>query len=307
MLFLLAFALAAALAAGLAVVLKAHHTAIRVGRAFGRRAVGSDGIVPGAQPIELSHGADSPALLLLHGGGDTPQTLGYLATYLHARGYSIRAPLLPGHGRRIEHFTRVSAAEWLGAARANYQDLRDRHAWVGVIGLSMGGALAVQLAADHPELPALTLLAPYLSMPREVALAAWLAPLWGFAVPYVRSLDPTARRSIKDPEEDRRNLAYGVFTPAALRALRTTVVRAFSLLPRVTAPTLMVQSREDNRISPSNAQRAFDRLGAREKELVWIEGAAHVITVDYGREHVFETVGRWLESHGALRRGRVQA
>ena len=70
----------------------------------------------------------------------------------------------------------------------------------------MGGALAVQLAAEQPELPALVLLAPYLAMPRSVSLAADLAPLWGFAVPYVRSLDPGARRSINDPAESARSL-----------------------------------------------------------------------------------------------------
>ena len=304
MLYLLA---SVTLAAALGAVLRAHHTATRVGRAVGQRAVGPDGIVAGAEPIALAHGPDAPALLLLHGGGDTPQTLRYLATYLHGRGYAVRAPLLPGHGRSIEDFARVNAADWLDAARASLRELRENHAWVGVVGLSMGGALAVRLAAEHADLPALGLLAPYLSMPRDVALAARLAPLWGFAVPYVRSLEPGARRSINDPEEDARNLAYGVFTPAALRALRTTVVRAFAALPRVVVPTLMVQSREDNRILPDDAQRAFDQLGARDKKLVWIEGAGHVITVDYGRDHVFETLGRWLDGHRAARRGHVQA
>ena len=304
MLSLLAFL---TLTAGVAVVLRAHRSALRAGRAVGGRAVGPDGIIAGAQPIELTHGAGSPALLLLHGGGDTPQTLRYLADSLYARGYTVHAPLLPGHGRTVEHFAHVSADQWLEAARGSYRELRQRHAWVGIVGLSMGGAVAVQLAADNADLPVLGLLAPYLSMPREVALAARLAPLWGLAVPYVRSLGPSARRSINDPEEDARNLAYGVFTPAALRALRTTVLRGFAMLPRVTAPTLMVQSREDNRIAPSDAQRAFDQLGARDKELVWIEGAGHVITVDYGRERVFEMLGRWLDGHRAPRLGRVQA
>jgi esterase/lipase len=59
----------------------------------------------------------------------------------------------------------------------------------------------------------------------------------------------------------------------------------------------MIQSREDNRIAPADAQRAFDRLGAKEKRLVWTSGAGHVITVDYGRERVFELLAEWLEQH----------
>jgi carboxylesterase len=295
------------LAVVLAVALRARRASVLVGRAAGRHPIGPDGIVAGAGPITLSRGADAPGMLLLHGGGDTPQTLRYLAEHLHQRGYAVYAPLLPGHGRSIEDFARVTSGEWRDAARAALREMRERHTWVGVAGLSMGGALAVQVAAETTDLPALVLLAPYLSMPREVAIAARLARFWGIAVPYVRSLDPGARRSINDPEEDARNLAYGVFTPAALRALRATVARAASLLPRVTAPTLMIQSREDNRIAPADAQRAFDHLGATNKQLVWIEGAGHVITVDYGRDRVFELLTEWLDRHRASRSQRVQA
>ena len=282
----------------LTVVIYANRSASRVGRdALARLPVGVDGIIAGAQPIEFRRSADDPAVLLLHGGGDTPQTLHYLAAFLHRRGYAVHVPLLPSHGRTVHEFARADADEWIAAARSHYRDLADRHRWVAIAGLSMGGALAAQIAAETPQVPALGLLAPYLTMPREVQLAARLAPLWGVAVPYVRALGPSARRSINDPEENARNLAYGVFTPAALRALRQTVARAFEALPRIASPTLMIQSRADNRIRPADGQRAFDRIGAPDKQLVWIEGASHVITVDYGRERIFEILVSWFDTH----------
>jgi len=33
----------------------------------------------------------------------------------------------------------------------------------------------------------------------------------------------------------------------------------------------------------------------REKRLEWVTGAAHVITVDYGRERVIELLASWME------------
>jgi esterase/lipase len=72
--------------------------------------------------------------------------------------------------------------------------------------------------------------------------------------------------------------------------------RAVAALPRVVAPTLMIQSREDNRLSVVDAERAFALLGAREKRLEWITGAAHVITVDYGRDAVIASLTSWMES-----------
>jgi carboxylesterase len=257
----------------------------------------------GGEPFELD-AQSGRAVLLVHGGGDTPQTLRYLAEVLHSRGYAVRAPLLPGHGRAVREFTSVSADAWLEAVRTEYRALRARHGWVGVIGLSMGGALAVQLAAElGDDLPALGLVAPYLSIPRHVRRAARLAPVWGLMLPYVRSAE--SGRSIQDPVEEQKSRAYGVFTPAALRALIVTADRASALLSRVTAPTLVIQSREDNRITPDACERCYNALGSRDKRLVWVEGAGHIITVDRGREKVFAEIVQWLDARAAAGGRRV--
>ena len=257
------------------------------------RRLGPDGVVIGGEGFTLER-PGGPAILLLHGGGDTPQTLRYLAEALHARGFHVSAPLLPGHGRTLRDFSHVTADQLSAAASASYDALRHSHEWVGVIGLSMGGALAVQLAADNAALPALGLIAPYLSMPRLIAWAARLAPLWGAVVPVVGSGDSA---SIRDPVERDRGLAYGAFTARGLVALWRTMRRGVALLPHVAAPTLMIQSREDNRITAADAERAFERLGSHEKVLEWIAGAGHVITVDYGRDVVNARLAAFMEIH----------
>jgi hypothetical protein len=55
----------------------------RAERAYAvRRPAGADGVVPGAEGFTLQ-GDAGRALLMLHGSGDTPQTLRYLAERLH--------------------------------------------------------------------------------------------------------------------------------------------------------------------------------------------------------------------------------
>jgi carboxylesterase len=262
-------------------------------RTLQHRRLGEDGIVIGGAGFTLER-PGAPAVLLLHGAGDTPQTLRYLANELYARGFHVNAPLLPGHGRTFRAFARVTADELATGASSAYTALRSSHDWVAVIGLSMGGALAVQIAANDRSLPALGLIAPYLSMPARIEWAARLAPLWGLVAPAVRSGDDA---SVRDPEERDRGLSYGVFTAAALIALRKTMRRGVAALPRVSAPTLMIQSREDNRIAAADAERAFARLGAHEKTLEWVSGAGHVITVDYGKDTVNSRLASFMEAH----------
>lgn len=250
-------------------------------------------VIRGAQTIDLQE-EGSPGVLLLHGFGDTPQTLALLARRLHKSGFSLYAPLLPGHGRNMDAFGKSRAADWISAARDALADMRRRHKSVSVVGLSMGGALAVLVAAELDDIPALILIAPYLGMPRALRLAASVHWAWERFMGEVNSRDP---RSIRDPIEREKNLAYGAITGRALFELSRVVKLARNSLSRVKAPTLIIQSREDPRCAPEFAEFALKTLGAREKKLVWTEDAGHIITVDYGRERVFTEVEQWLRAH----------
>ena len=264
-----------------------------------RLTIGPDGIVAGASPIDLPTDG-SGGVLLLHGFGDTPQTLGYLAAYLHSQGWGVRAPLLPGHGRTLDQFAASRATDWIEAARTELESLRLRYDVVAIIGLSMGGSLATILAAESPDVRALVLLAPYLSMPTRLRRAAGLHRLLGVFFPF---LPGGGDRSIRDPAEVGRNLAYRFTTPRLVFELARVVRLGRAAAPRVTVPTLVVQSRQDNRIPPEAAERSFALFTARDRQLVWTEGNGHVITVDYGRQVVFATVADWLDKHTRDARG----
>jgi len=250
-------------------------------------------VLHGAQTIDLQE-EGSPGVLLLHGFGDTPQTLGLLARKLHKSGFSVYAPLLPGHGRNMDAFGKSRAKDWISAARSALADIRRRHESVSIVGLSMGGALSVLIAAEVEDIRALVLIAPYLGMPRVLWLAASTHWAWERFVGEVNSRDP---RSIRDPIEREKNLAYGAITGRALFELSKVVKLARKSLSRVKAPTLIIQSREDPRCAPEVAEFALKMLGAQEKKLIWTEGAGHIITVDYGRERVLTEVERWLRAH----------
>jgi carboxylesterase len=260
-----------------------------------RQGADAAAILPGAGTIDLQE-EGSHGVLLLHGFGDTPQTLALLARRLRKSRYSVLAPLLPGHGRSMESFGKSRAAEWIAAAKDAYIEMRSRHDSVSVVGLSMGGALAVLLAAEQHEIPALILIAPYLGMPALLRLAAATHWLWGGLAGEVNARNP---RSIRDPIEREKNLAYGTVTGRELHELSVVVRSARKVLANVRAPTLIIQSREDPRSPPEVAEFALEALGSAEKKLVWTEGAGHIITVDYGRERVFGEVERWLDGHGA--------
>jgi carboxylesterase len=253
---------------------------------------GPTGIIPGAESLALAADGATMGVVVLHGFGDTPQTVSSLARALRARGFDVDAPLLPGHGRTLREFASSSGGEWLAAARAAHASMRDRHARVALVGLSLGGALAAIVAADDPALAGLVLLAPYMDAPPVLRVLTHAAPAIAVALPYVGG---EGTRSIHDPEARAQALAYGATTPQLVRELVRSADRARTSLPRIAAPTLYVQSREDNRISEAVAARAFASIGARTKKLEMLDGCGHVLTVDYCRARVEALVIEWLE------------
>ena len=271
-----------------------------------RLPLGPDGVIVGAGEI-IRPGSSRSAVLILHGFGDTPQTLGYLADHLGALGFTVRAPLLPGHGRTLAEFGASGVAAWVAAAERELAELRRRFDFVGLVGVSMGGALSVIVssrsarvgapsagdpdAVAPPGPDALVLIAPYLSMrprARRIAALHWVVST------FARYLPSREDASVRDPVERERNRGFGTVTPKLLHELRGVVSRARVALPGVEQPTLVIQSRDDNRIDQGAAAQAFELLGAKEKKFVWTEGSGHLITVDRGREHVLELTGEWL-------------
>ena len=290
------------LALAAAVIVLAAATALHVAhrrrverRVLRRLPLGDDGVVRGAGALTLA-GDPARAVLVLHGFGDTPQSVAELAHALHADGWTVRVPLLPGHGRTVRDFAASGADAWIGCAREELAALHAAHGTVAVVGQSMGGALGVLLAAESPSaVAALVLLAPYVTAPRAVRAAGRAHLALGLVLPYVDSDGGAA--SIHDPEARAQALGYGVVTPRLLRELGRIVDVAHAVLPRVLAPTRVLLSRRDNRVAAEAAERAATRLGGPTNDVVWFEDSGHVIAVDRERARVFAATREWLTRH----------
>ncbi len=258
-----------------------------------RLPVGPDGIIPGAGPFTLT-GSPTHAVLLVHGFGDTTQSVRLLAEDLHARhGWTVRAMLLPGHGRTLADFDAVGSGQWRAAVHEEYTALRASHAVVPMVGLSMGGALAIIEAARYPDLPALVLLVPYLTPPARAERLAPTAGLVNLLIPYLAG--GNRERSIFDPAARARTLGAGAAPPMRIRDLVDVAHDARNAAAAVRAPVLLVHSSADYRIATSLAQRHagyFTATSARDQ--VWVDGGGHVITVDFCREQVFSLTADWL-------------
>ena len=103
-------------------------------------------------------------VFLSHGFTATCAEARPLAKRLHADGFSVAGPLLPGHGSVPQDLNRVCWQDWARAGEETYQQLKMRCERVFVGGESMGAVLALYLASQHPEAAGVLAFAPALKL-----------------------------------------------------------------------------------------------------------------------------------------------
>src|SRR3954447_11215780 len=106
-------------------------------------------LLPGAEPWSADGG---PAgALCIHGFTGNPTSMRGVAEAFAAAGFSVELPRLPGHGTSVDDMLTTTWEDWTGEVEAGYQRLAARTDQVVVAGLSMGGALTIWTAIQHPE------------------------------------------------------------------------------------------------------------------------------------------------------------
>lgn len=225
-------------------------------------------------------------MLCLHGLTGTPWEVRLPAETLAAAGFACYGPVLPGHGSTPEQLAETAGAEWVEGALAAYDRLSAGHERVYVLGLSMGGVVALALAAQRP-VAGLAVLAAPLQLGWASRTGARLLHRWVRFLPKTPSIaDPEARAA--HPGYDRMPL------PAVVELIRLGE-RVADQLERISAPLLLVYSRLDPTVPAENARRIQAGVASPECELHWLSRSAHVLPVDLEREELAEKVTAFVQ------------
>jgi carboxylesterase len=216
----------------------------------------------------------SAGVLLCHGFTATTAEVRLLAGSLHAQGYTVAGPLLPGHGTTPEDCNRHTWREWYNSVEQTYLDLSTHCQRVVVGGESTGALLTLRLAALHPEVVAILCYAPAL----KLKLSRGKIFLLSLCVPFLTSIPKPP------PRDDNPWQGYRVQPlKGALQLLRLQKVLR-PLLPQVRQPILIMQGRLDPTVHPQSPQIIYDSVSSSVKELHWLEHSTHCVILDKERD-----------------------
>jgi carboxylesterase len=216
--------------------------------------------------------AGETGVLLVHGYTATAAEVRPLAKILLEHGYSVAGPLLPGHGTSPADLNRFRWEEWAAAVETCYHDLSRRCRRVVIAGESMGGLLALYLAAHRPEAAGVMTYAAALKLPSN--------PILPF-MPLLSRFIAFRTKPVRPPTQaDARWQGYPVNPLPALNQLLRLQRKVMRLLPDIHQPLLVMQGRLDLSVSPMAAELIYQKAGSRIKELHWMEKSTHCVILD---------------------------
>jgi carboxylesterase len=236
-------------------------------------------VLAGAEPF-AHDGSDEIGVLLCHGFTGSPQSLRPWGDRLAAAGYTVRCPLLPGHGTSWQDMNRTGWPDWYGTVNDAFTDLAARTTSTFVFGLSMGGALALRLAQQHGSaVRGIVLVNPSVTTLRRDAA---LAPVLSRVVPSF----PGVSNDIAKPGAV--EVAYDRVPLRAFVSLRRFWKVVRDDLPEVTQPLQLYRSAVDHVVESENSRIVLSSVASTDTAEVVLPDSFHVATLDIDAETIFD-------------------
>jgi carboxylesterase len=253
-------------------------------------------IIPSAEPFFFSN-PNKTGILLVHGFTGAPKEMRWMGEYLNREhGFACLGVRLAGHATKPEDMIRSTHADWLLSVEEGYHLLSGVSERVILAGLSMGGALALTMAAQLPAAGVIAMATPY-GLPQDWRLdyTEWLSKLQ----PYLpKSSDPPGTGWF-DKQAWNEHISYPQNPLRSIGELKKLLELMRSALPQVTAPTLLIYSKDDIYLplgSEASMNYIYDHLGSARKQKLLISGSGHVLTRDAQRETVFRAAAEFIHS-----------
>jgi carboxylesterase len=227
-------------------------------------------VLAGAEPF--SHRGGPVGVLVLHGFTGNPTSMLPLATLAAQRGYSVELPRLPGHGTTVEDMITTTWSDWTAAAEAAYDDLAARCDRVAIVGLSMGGGLTAYVAELRDAVAACVFINPLVKPPP----AELLEGLEGLLAAGMETIDSIGSDIKKQGVVES---SYPATPLAPAKSLFEGLVKVYENLSLISAPSLLISSREDHVVTSDNGDDLVAMVSGP-IERVWLEDSYHVATLD---------------------------
>lgn len=218
-------------------------------------------------------------VLFVHGFTGAPPSMRPWAEFLLSKGYTVRVPLLPGHGTKPQDLNCVRWQEWPAKVQEELEELFKSCDQVFLAGLSMGGGTSLYVAAENNHrLSGIILVNPMIHVP-------FISAPVGYLLSRFQKMRTSVGNDIKRPEISEHG--YDALPTRGIHQLLIMLKITRKNLRKVTVPVQLFHSAEDHTLPVSNTEIVMAGLNSVDKTRIELLNSYHVATLDYDQELIY--------------------
>lgn len=233
-------------------------------------------------------------VLLVHGFTGAPPSMRPWGEFLLSKGYTVRVPLLPGHGTKPEDLNKVKWQEWPAKVQSELEELLKACDQVFICGLSMGGAATLFVAAENNDrLSGIILVNPVIN---RSSAALSLLPLWAkYLLAKMVKMRPSVGNDIKRPGITEHG--YDATASTGAYELFKMLKETRSKLKKITIPLQLFHSVQDHTLPVCNTEIIMAEIGSSSKSRIELVNSYHVATLDYDQELIYQNSLAFIQAN----------
>jgi carboxylesterase len=251
-------------------------------------------------PYFLHAPASDTGVLLIHGLMAAPEEVREWADFLHARGLTVYAPRLSGHGTSSKDLSTRTYQDWQNSVDRGHAVLKACCKKILVAGFSTGAGLALLSVILKPrDFEAVIAVSAPLKFKSFSSRFAELQNGFNLLCKSA-GINSLAREFVKN-NADNPHINYLQCPVSAFVQVKALMRQVRRSLSEIGIPTLVIQARHDPKVSPRSGPAIFQCLGTDKKHFAWIDFPLHGIVRGEIALDVFKEVESFLGTYRMIK------
>lgn len=234
-------------------------------------------------------------ILICHGYKSSPREVLALSKFLCDKKYYIYAVRLKGHATSPKNIKDITYQDWINSVNVGYSVLNNVCDEIIMIGFSTGGLLSLFISTQkNKNLKAIISINAALRLHDIRAKFVPAINLWNELLEKF-NINKARLEYIDDEPENplinySRNYLHGV------EELNKLMKKCEKNLNKISAPTLVIQAKNDPVIKSSSGKIIYNKISSETKELYEPDFSNHVIINNKGKEKIFDKIYDFIDS-----------
>ena len=209
--------------------------------------------------------------LIIHGFGGGVHEIKPLAEYMIGLGYDVVCPILKGHSANRKDMNKATYLDWIDSAERELLRLKEMGDEILLIGFSMGGLIAFNLACKHNINAIVTINTPIF--------------YWNIYQVFLNLVDDMKNKKcnhIKRYLQAKNNSPFLAMFQFLLLLHQTK-----PKLEKVNCPILIIQAEDDDTVRRKSVDYIYKHASSDRKKIKYFPKGGHLILLSPMAEQVF--------------------